>query len=130
MQPICLKQSCSQPTALRNAYIMAAVHGNGFCTSASLAVKTIVTNFLRIAAVDTVGDALVFLGKLSVMAGSGVIAMLMSTLVYYTDPVKYPNTFLSSPLLPVFLSLLVGFIVASVFFNVRSALHCIADAWT
>ena len=108
---------------------MAAVHGNGFCTSASMAVKTIVTNFLQIAAVDTVGDALVFLGKLSVMAGSGVIAMLMSTLVYYTDPVKYPNTFLSSPLLPVILSLLVGFIVASVFFNVRSTLYCSANAW-
>lgn len=104
----------------RNAYIMAAIHGNGFCTSATLAVKTIVTNVLRVAAVDTVGDALVFLGKLSVMAGSGVIAMLMSTLTYYTDPVKYPNTFMSSPLLPVILSLIVGYIVASVFFNVRS----------
>jgi hypothetical protein len=104
----------------RNAYIMAAIHGNGFCTSATLAVKTIVTNVLRVAAMDTVGDALVFLGKLSVMAGAGVIAMLMSTLTYYTDPVKYPNTFMSSPLLPVILSLIVGYIVASVFFNVRS----------
>jgi len=99
---------------------MAAVHGNGFCTSASLAVKTIVTNVLRVAAVDTVGDALVFLGKLSVMAGCGAIALLMSSLTYYTDPVKYPNTFLSSALLPVILSLLVAYIVASIFFNVRT----------
>ena len=53
------------------------------------------------------------------MCFPGVIALLMSDLPFYTDPVKYPNTYLSSPLLPVFLSLLIGYIVASVFFNVR-----------
>lgn len=106
---------------------MAALHGNGFCTSASLAVKTIVTNVLRVAAVDTVGDALVFLGKLSVMAGCGAIALLMSSLTYYTDPVKYPNTFLSSALLPVILSLLIAYVVASVFFNVRTCSWLLSD---
>ena len=50
---------------------------------------------------------------------AGVIALLMSDLPFYTDPVKYPNTYLSSPLLPVLLSLLIGYVVASVFFNVR-----------
>ena len=50
---------------------MAAVHGGGYCSSAGLAVRTIMGNALRVAAVDMVGDALVFLGKLSVMAGSG-----------------------------------------------------------
>ncbi len=50
---------------------MAAVHGSGYCSSAGLAVRTIMANALRVAAVDMVGDALVFLGKLSVMAGSG-----------------------------------------------------------
>jgi hypothetical protein len=53
------------------------------------------------------------------MCFPGVIALLMSDLPFYTDPVKYPNTYLSSPLLPVFLSLLIGYVVASVFFNVR-----------
>lgn len=66
-----LYDACNPPPLCRNAYIMAAVHGGGFCSSAQLAVKTIVTNVLRVAAVDTVGDALVFLGKLSVMAGAG-----------------------------------------------------------
>lgn len=50
---------------------MAAVHGGGYCSSAGLAVRTILANALRVTAVDTVGDALVFLGKLSVMAGAG-----------------------------------------------------------
>jgi choline transporter-like protein 2/4/5 len=103
---------------------MAAVHGTGFCSSAQLAVKTIVTNVLRVAAIDSVGDGLVFLGKLSVMAGCGVVALLMSSLAYYTNPVQYPNTYLSSPLLPVILSLLIGYVVASVFFNVRPLLAC------
>ncbi len=52
---------------------------------------------------------------------AGVIALLMTDLPFYTDPVKYPNTYLSSPLIPVLLSLLIGYIVASIFFNVRSA---------
>jgi hypothetical protein len=38
---------------------MAAIHGNGYCTSAGLAVKTVATNFVRVAAVSTVGGALV-----------------------------------------------------------------------
>ena len=50
-----------------------------------------------------------------------MIALLMTDLPFYTDPVKYPNTYLSSPLIPVLLSLFIGYIVASVFFNVRSA---------
>ena len=49
-----------------------------------------------------------------------MIALLMTDLPFYTDPVNYPNTYLSSPLIPVLLSLLIGYIVASVFFNVRS----------
>ena len=56
---------------------MAAVHGGGYCSSAGLAVRTIMGNALRVAAVDMVGDALVFLGKLSVMAGSGEPRSLM-----------------------------------------------------
>ena len=52
----------AHPTLLhprRNAYIMAAVHGTGYCTSAVLAVKTLATNFVRAAAVAYVGWALV-----------------------------------------------------------------------
>ncbi len=51
------------------------------------------------------------------ICSSGVIALMMSGLPFYTDPVKYPNTYLSSPLLPVVLSLITGYTVASVFFN-------------
>ena len=56
--------------------------------------------------------------QLSVCAGCGVIAFLMSDLSYYSNSEKYPDTYLSSPLLPVALSLLVGYTVAQCFFNV------------
>ena len=59
--------------------------------------------------------------QLSVCAGCGVIAFLMSDLSYYSDSVKYPDTNLSSPLLPILLSLLVGYTVAQCFFNVSLA---------
>lgn len=42
---------------------MVAVHGSGYCTSAFHAAKLILNNILRIAAVNTVGDALIWVGK-------------------------------------------------------------------
>lgn len=56
--------------------------------------------------------------QISVTAGCGIIAFLMSDLAYYTDSTKYPATCLSSPLLPILVSLLVGYTVAQCFFNV------------
>lgn len=61
--------------------------------------------------------------QISVCAGCGIIAFLMSDLTYYTDANKYPDTYLSSPLLPILISLLVGYTVAQCFFNVRILLR-------
>ncbi len=47
----------------RNAYIMIAVHGEGYCSSAVLAAKTVLTNVLRVAGVDTFAVLLTWLGK-------------------------------------------------------------------
>ena len=44
---------------------MVAVHGRGYCHSALHAAKLILNNILRIAAVNVVGDALLWLGKVS-----------------------------------------------------------------
>ncbi len=61
---------------------------------------------------------------MAILHHTGVIALLMSDLPFYTDLTRYPDTYLSSPLLPVILSLLIGYIVASVFFDV-SCLFCL-----
>ncbi len=42
---------------------MVAVHGGGYCASAALAAKTVVTNALRVAGVDTFAVILIWLGK-------------------------------------------------------------------
>jgi choline transporter-like protein 2/4/5 len=100
----------------RNAYILVAVKGSSYCWSAIRAVKLIINNALRLAAVNTVGDALIFLGKLCVTLGCAVIAFLMSDLDMYTDSSE--DTYLSSPLLPILFSTFVAYAIATVFFQV------------
>ncbi|GMH42049.1 hypothetical protein BSKO_09968 [Bryopsis sp. KO-2023] len=102
----------------RNAYIMVSVKGTNFCVSAGRAVALLVQNALRLAAVNVMGDILIWLGKLAITAGAGCVAFLMADLEYYTNEDKYPDTFLSSPLMPILISLLVGYVVADLFFEV------------
>ncbi len=56
--------------ACRNAYIMIAVHGGGYCSSAVLAAKTVLTNALRVAGVDTFAVILLWLGKARIQSWS------------------------------------------------------------
>lgn len=56
--------------------------------------------------------------QVSVMAASGVVAFLMSNASYFTDPVKYPATCLSSPFSVILLSLFIGYVIGSIFFSV------------
>lgn len=91
-----------------------AVKGTSYCSSAARAVKLVVSNAIRLMTVSVVGDALLFLGKLAVACGCGLIAFGMSNHAYYTDPVKYPATYLSSAILPIAVAVGTGFIVAQV----------------
>ncbi len=44
----------------RNAYIVVAVKGTGYCTSAGRAIKLIVNNALRLVAVNVMVDVVVW----------------------------------------------------------------------
>lgn len=57
--------------------------------------------------------------QVAVMSVCGVIAFFMTDLPYYKNAGQYPGTSLSSPYLPVILSMLASYIVAECFFNVR-----------
>ena len=57
------------------------------------------------------------------MGVCGVIAFFMADLPYYKNAAQYPGTSLSSPYLPVILSMLASYIIAECFFNVRRAAH-------
>ncbi len=45
-------------------------------------------------------------------------AFTQADMPYYTNQTKYPNTYLSSPLMPVGISLMVGFVIADIFLGV------------
>lgn len=46
---------------------MAAIYGDNFCSSAQKAYSLLARNALRVAAINTVGDFVLFLGKLGVV---------------------------------------------------------------
>lgn len=48
---------------LQNAYTATAINSTNFCTSARDAFVILVENALRVAAINTVGDFVLFLGK-------------------------------------------------------------------
>lgn len=47
----------------QNAYTATAINSTSFCTSAREAFLILVENALRVAAINTVGDFVLFLGK-------------------------------------------------------------------
>mmetsp|Transcript_13456 Transcript_13456/g.28699 ORF Transcript_13456/g.28699 Transcript_13456/m.28699 type:complete len:261 (-) Transcript_13456:35-817(-) len=51
----------------RNAYIMAATHGDGFCAGAFKGFCLIMRNLLRVAAVNTTAAAILLFGKLFIL---------------------------------------------------------------
>ncbi|KAM6124132.1 LOW QUALITY PROTEIN: choline transporter-like protein 5 [Pterocles gutturalis] len=63
----------------RNAYIMIAIYGRNFCTSAKEAFFLLMRNVVRVAVLDKVTDFLLFLGKILIAGGVGVLAFFFFT---------------------------------------------------
>ncbi|XP_048120358.1 choline transporter-like protein 5-A isoform X3 [Alosa alosa] len=63
----------------RNAYIMMAIYGTNFCTSARDAFYLLMRNVVRVAVLDRVTDFLLFLGKILIAGSVGAIALLFFT---------------------------------------------------
>ncbi|XP_062495527.1 choline transporter-like protein 2 isoform X2 [Pezoporus occidentalis] len=63
----------------RNAYIMIAIYGTNFCTSARNAFFLLMRNIIRVAVLDKVTDFLFFLGKLLVVGSVGILAFFFFT---------------------------------------------------
>ncbi|XP_068434871.1 choline transporter-like protein 2 isoform X2 [Clinocottus analis] len=58
----------------RNAYIMVAMYGKNFCTSAKDAFLLLMRNMIRVAVLDKMTDFLLFLGKLLIVGLVGIFA--------------------------------------------------------
>ncbi|XP_066547781.1 choline transporter-like protein 5-B isoform X1 [Amia ocellicauda] len=63
----------------RNAYIMIAIYGKNFCTSAKDAFFLLMRNVVRVAVLDKVTDFLLFLGKVLIAGSVGVLAFFFFT---------------------------------------------------
>lgn len=102
----------------RNAYIMTAIHGKNFLSSAKDAFNLLMRNVLRVIALDKTTDFLFFLSKLLISLG-----MAASTFYYLTSPwfdQHFPNTFLHYPIAQAVFIFLGTYFIASVFFSVYS----------
>eukprot|EP01018_Ginkgo_biloba_P017013 Gb_03567 [translate_table: standard] len=98
----------------RNAYIVIAITGKGFCKAAGMATNLIINNILRIGTVNVIGDVMLFLGKLCVSLACALFAFLMLD----THRYKSSHNKISSPLFPVLFCWGLGYVVASLFFAV------------
>ncbi|XP_072319106.1 choline transporter-like protein 2 isoform X2 [Eucyclogobius newberryi] len=58
----------------RNAYIMVAIYGKSFCSSAKDAFFLLMRNIVRVAVLDKVTDFLLFLGKLLIVGIVGIFS--------------------------------------------------------
>ena len=59
----------------RNAYIEVAIYGYNFCKAAQKAFSLLTANILRVAAINSVGTFVLFLGKLAVVASTVVCGL-------------------------------------------------------
>ncbi|KAG5323745.1 CTL1 protein, partial [Acromyrmex heyeri] len=58
---------CALKFLSRNAYIETAIYGCNFCTAGRKAFQALSSNILRVAAINSVGDFVLFLGKILVV---------------------------------------------------------------
>ncbi|CAF1532036.1 unnamed protein product, partial [Adineta steineri] len=100
----------------RNAYIITAIYGTRFFTSARRAFHLIVSNPLRLLVIDKVCDFLIFLGKLSITAGMGILAFF-----FFTHRIAQAEKFvpeLHYYIVPLLLIVIGTYIITTCFFSV------------
>ncbi|TDH05607.1 hypothetical protein EPR50_G00124140 [Perca flavescens] len=100
----------------RNAYIMVAIYGKNFCSSAREAFFLLMRNVVRVAVLDRVTDFLLFLGKVLIAGGVGVVAFFFFTRKIPVIQEEEPNlNYYWVPLLTVVMG---AYLIAHGFFSV------------
>uniref|UniRef100_A0A8C3P3L4 Choline transporter-like protein n=1 Tax=Chrysemys picta bellii TaxID=8478 RepID=A0A8C3P3L4_CHRPI len=104
----------------RNAYIMIAIYGKNFCTSAKNAFKLLMRNILRVVVLDKVTDLLLLFGKLLVVGGVGVLGFFFfSGQIKISDP-RFSSPSLNYYWLPILTVVVGAYLIAQGFFSVYS----------
>lgn len=102
----------------KNAYIMIAVYGKNFCSSAKEAFQLLMRNVVRVVVLDKVTDYLLFLGKLVVVGLTAIAAFF-----FFSGKIKYLHNHspeLNYYFLPVITVTVGAYLIATGFFNVYS----------
>ncbi|XP_069622007.1 choline transporter-like protein 1 isoform X1 [Ranitomeya imitator] len=92
----------------QNAYTATAINSTNFCTSAKDALVILVENALRVATINTVGDFVLFLGKILIVSATGLAGILL--LNYQRDYTVW--------VLPLIIVCLFAFLVAHCFLSI------------
>ncbi|XP_008067087.2 choline transporter-like protein 1 [Carlito syrichta] len=92
----------------QNAYTATAINSTNFCTSAKDAFVILVENALRVAAINTVGDFMLFLGKVLIVCSTGLAGIML--LNYQQDYTVW--------VLPLIIVCLFAFLVAHCFLSI------------
>ncbi|OTF71535.1 choline transporter-like protein 1-like protein [Euroglyphus maynei] len=61
----------------RNAYTMVVLKRTNFCVSARLAFQTLFSNTIRVAAINSIGDFILLLGKLIVASLTAIVGVIL-----------------------------------------------------
>uniref|UniRef100_A0A8C8J8T1 Choline transporter-like protein n=1 Tax=Oncorhynchus tshawytscha TaxID=74940 RepID=A0A8C8J8T1_ONCTS len=92
----------------QNAYAATAINSTSFCTSARDAFVILVENALRVAAINAVGDFVLFLGKILIVTSTAFAGVLL--LNYQRDYAEW--------VLPLIIVCLFAFLVAHCFLSI------------
>ncbi|XP_056376203.1 choline transporter-like protein 1 [Hyla sarda] len=92
----------------QNAYTATAINSTNFCTSAKDALVILVENALRVATINTVGDFVLFLGKILIVSATGLAGIML--LNYQRDYTVW--------VLPLIIVCLFAFLVAHCFLSI------------
>eukprot|EP01002_Notosolenus_urceolatus_P004642 NODE_222_length_2452_cov_34.661257_g173_i0.p1 GENE.NODE_222_length_2452_cov_34.661257_g173_i0~~NODE_222_length_2452_cov_34.661257_g173_i0.p1 ORF type:complete len:734 (+),score=163.77 NODE_222_length_2452_cov_34.661257_g173_i0:162-2363(+) len=93
------------------AYIMTAIRGCGFCTSACHALRLIVSNLLRVAAVSMIADWIMIFAKLCIVISTMLVAYCFMHFSSMGDTAVYR-------VVPMILIGFISFLVSTLFINV------------
>ena len=104
----------------RNAYIMVAIYGENFCRSARSALALLAANPLRAIVLDRITDFVLFLGRLLITIGIGVLAFNFFAKNFYIDDraKEYFAPDLHYYWLPLLVTIVMSYFVCKVFFTV------------
>ncbi|XP_061888984.1 choline transporter-like protein 2 [Entelurus aequoreus] len=100
----------------RNAYIMLAIYGKSFCTSAKDAFFLLMRNLMRVAVLDKVTDFLLFLGTLLVVGIVGICSFF-----FFSGKIKsaeYAAPSLHYYWVPILTVIVGAYLIAQGFFSV------------